>query len=64
MAAAPAAAMPAHRALANRPAASGRDHRRLRDRWGDPEIEHPLLIIGQQPVRFLEEQAQLGLVTR
>ena len=35
-----------------------------RDRRGDPEVEHPLLVISQQPVRFLDEQPQLGLVTR
>jgi hypothetical protein len=42
----------------------GRDHRGLRDDWGDPEVENPLLVIGQQSVCFLDEQPQLGLVTR
>lgn len=32
------------------------NHRDLRGGGGDPEVEDPLLVIGQQPVGFLDEQ--------
>jgi hypothetical protein len=53
-----------HRCWRTDPPASRARPSRPRDGWGDPEVEHPLLIIGQQSVRFLHEQPSLGLVTR
>jgi hypothetical protein len=41
-----------------------REHRRLASRRGQPEIENALTLIGQQPVRPLNQQPELGLITR